>query len=45
MNASGRAESFTDAAHNYTSYMFYTDKNNGQSKGQILSKQKHTSKG
>ena len=45
MNASGRAECFTDAAHNYTSYMFYTDKNNGQSKGQILSKQKHTSKG
>ncbi len=26
MNASGRAECFTDAAHNYTFYMFYTDK-------------------
>ena len=31
MNASGRAECFTDAAHNYT---FYTDKSNGQSKGE-----------
>ena len=26
MNASGRAECFTDAARNYTFYMFYTDK-------------------
>ena len=26
MNASGRAECFTDAAHNYTFYMFCTDR-------------------
>ena len=26
-------------------YMFYTDKSNGQSKGEILSNQNHTSKG
>ena len=30
MNASGRAECFTDAAHNYTFYMFYTDKNKSE---------------
>ena len=29
----------------YTFYMFYTDKSNGQSKGEILSNQNHTSKG
>ena len=27
MNAPGRAECFTDAAHDYTFYMFYTAKN------------------
>ncbi len=30
---------------NNTFYMFYTDKSNGQSKGEILSNQNHTSKG
>ncbi len=29
----------------YTFYKFYTDKSNGQSKGEILSNQNHTSKG
>ena len=31
--------SSSDAARNYTFYMFYTDKSNGQSKGEILSNQ------
>ena len=31
MNASGRAECFTDSARNYTFYMFYTDKNTDKS--------------
>ena len=37
MNASGRAECFTDAAHNYTFYMFYTDKTKAKSKAKIAS--------
>ena len=34
-----------NAARNNTFYMFYTDKSNGQGKGEILSNQNHTSKG